>query len=92
MTQITANTEESAVSPANQASLERMAREYAGESVQVEIHSDVVYFFCSSELGAYRLYYKYRFCNPNDIRVVWSPNLSKWVFSLQRKSARTNAN
>ena len=55
---------------------------YAGESVTVEKIGGVFYAF-GSELGCYRICYKYRYSEPAKTLVDYSQNMKSWFFRLE---------
>jgi hypothetical protein len=64
--------------------LERHKKDWsnlAGETVEIKIYENDIYAF-ASELGCLRLYYKFRHCEVDKIRVAFSKPAGSWFFSL----------
>lgn len=64
--------------------LERHKKDWsnlAGESVEIKIYENDIYAF-GTELACLRLYYKFRHCDVDKIRVAFSKPSGSWFFSL----------
>jgi hypothetical protein len=53
----------------------------AGETVEIKIYDNDIYAF-GSEFACLRLYYKFRHCEVDKIRVDFSKPSGSWFFSL----------
>ena len=53
----------------------------AGEPVEIKIYENDIYAF-GSELACLRLYYKFRNCEVDKIKVAFSKSIGCWFFSL----------
>ena len=63
--------------------LEKHKKEWsilAGESVEIRIYENDIYAF-GSELACLKLYYKFRNCEVDKIKVDFSKQLGSWFFS-----------
>ena len=52
----------------------------AGEPVEIRIYENDIYAF-GSELACLRLYYKFRNCEVDKIRVAFNKSIGSWFFS-----------
>lgn len=53
----------------------------AGEPVEIKIYENDIYAF-GSELACLRLYYKFRNCEVDKIKVAFSKTIGSWFFSI----------
>ena len=53
----------------------------AGETIEIKIYENDIYAF-GSELACLRLYYKFRNCEVDKIKVAFSKSIGSWFFSL----------
>lgn len=63
--------------------LERHKKEWsilAGEPVEIKIYENDIYAF-GSELACLKLYYKFRNCEVDKIKVIFNKQLGSWFFS-----------
>ena len=52
----------------------------AGEPVEIKIYENDIYAF-GSELACLRLYYKFRNCEVDKIKVAFNKSIGSWFFS-----------
>lgn len=52
----------------------------AGEPVEINIYENDIYAF-GSELACLRLYYKFRNCEVDKIKVAFNKSIGSWFFS-----------
>jgi hypothetical protein len=66
--------------------ISRLAKDWstiAGEPVETEQIGGAIYGFCS-ELGALRIFYKYRYTvTTKEVVVNYNPNRKSWFFRLE---------
>ena len=52
----------------------------AGETIEIKIYENDIYAF-GSELACLRLYYKFRNCEVDKIKVAFNKSIGSWFFS-----------